>query len=75
MTKQKTIKEFKEKVLKKIEDIILESEQELKKNGCSYEDVLNSVDTESYGLESDNNNFSAGRISAMKELKKEILEL
>ena len=49
-----------------------ESEEELKKNDTNYEEVINNKDTDSWGEDGENNNFSAGRISACKEILSEI---
>jgi len=60
------------KLFETINKLIKESEEELEKAGTNYLEVLNNEDTTAYGVEAENNNFSAGRISGLKELKTEL---
>lgn len=54
-----------------IDKRIEESERFLNDNHTCYNDVLNNDDTSDYSVESENNNFEAGIISGLLELKKE----
>jgi hypothetical protein len=57
-----------EQLIKKLKEIKKEAEEILKKNGTTYEAVLNNKDTEAYGKEGENNNFEAGVIFACNEV-------
>ena len=57
-----------------IDQRIKVSEDFLKGNATTYEAVLKNKDTDCYGEESENNNFEAGIISGLQELKTELLK-
>ena len=50
---------------RQIRDEIQECIDELAEAGTTYSAVLNNEDTTGYGLEGENNNFTAGRISGL----------
>lgn len=64
----------KDAIIKWINKRIKISERFLEYNETCFEDVINNEDTDDYSEESENNNFEAGAIGALKELKEEIQE-
>jgi hypothetical protein len=57
-----------------IDERVKESVKFLDNNNTDYDSVLKNEDTEGYSEESENNNFEAGVISGLLELKKQIEE-
>jgi len=62
----------KEKLMKWIDARIELSKGYLEKNGTTWEDVLNNNDTYNFGETGEDNNFEAGVISGLVELKAEM---
>ena len=60
-----------QKILKRIDERIAESENFLKENKTDYEAVLKNKDTSDYSEVSESYNFEAGVIAGLKELKQE----
>lgn len=67
--KKETKKKMKKELIKWIDKRIQLSKDCLKENGTTWDEVLHNEDTEDYGEESENNNFEAGIISGLIELK------
>ena len=62
-------------MIKEIKNEIEQAEEYLKAAGTTYEEVLGQADTEEYGVQAENNNYEAGRISAFKQVLQILDEL